>query len=88
MPQALVNSAEKPRYVGMPGKSGKGQDMLRMLHFLWRHAWGMYETHPNRATRKIFNTLDALHSRIAYPGGSQACICNDHGAWKDRNHGN
>lgn len=31
-----------------------------MLRWLWRHSWGLYEVHPNRLTRRLFNTLDAL----------------------------
>jgi hypothetical protein len=34
------------------------------IHWLWRHAWGLYETHPGALTRRLFDTLDALHDLV------------------------
>lgn len=49
--------------------------IAKVVHFAWRHAWGLYEMHPNRLTRRAFNSLDRAHDAIAYPGGSTFCVC-------------
>jgi hypothetical protein len=41
-----------------------------MIHWLWRHSWGLYETHPSRATRSLFNLLDRAHDRWDYLDGA------------------
>ena len=35
--------------------------MTTTIRWAWRHAWGLYETHPNALTRRTFNVLDRIN---------------------------
>jgi hypothetical protein len=47
---------------------------LHILHYLWRHAYGLTETRPNRITLGIWYLLDAWHDRFAYQNPYE-CRC-------------
>lgn len=62
--------------------------MRRTIHYFWRNAWGVYEQHPNRVSRWVFNRLDALHDRVGYVASdfSHTCRCRRRGddVWPNR----